>query len=287
MSQSATRRCLEILEFLARHPGGSGLAEICDELDVPKSVAHRLLGLLIEHRFVRQDSDSSRYALTLKLTLLGLRYYVDIGLHDVSQPILDRLASETGELARLAVVDGDTLVWTAKAQGARYGIKYDPDTGMHVILHATATGKAWLSTLPEEQALRIVSATNFVTPPHFGPNVIRDIKQFSEELRRTRERRYGVAIEEGEPGTAAVAVAVRANSHTNAPAVATLSIAGPVTRFPAERRQALADLLARAASELSELWPIRSALAVGTVPIETPGTKRPDNTSGVLLDHAT
>ena len=283
MSQSATKRCLEILEFLAKHSGGSGLVEICDTLAIPKSVAHRLLALLIEHGFVRQDSDSSRYALTLKLTLLGLRYYLDTGLNDVSQPILDRLAAETGELARLAVVDGETLVWTAKAQGARFGLKYDPDTGLQVVLHATATGKAWLSTLPEEEALEIVSATNFVTPSRFGPNVIRDIDRFRDELRKTRERGYGIAIEEGEPGTAAVAVPVRAEANAEASAVATLSIAGPVTRFGAERRQALGDLLIKAASELSELWPIRTALDAGMASAEAPV---PGNVNGVVLDHA-
>jgi DNA-binding IclR family transcriptional regulator len=283
MSQSATKRCLQILEFLATHSEGSGLAEICAELRIPKSVAHRLLALLVEHGFVRQDNDSSRYALTLKLTFLGLRYYVGIGLSDVSQPILDRLAAETGELVRLAVVDGETLVWTAKAQGARYGLKYDPDTGLQVVLHATATGKAWLSTLPEEDALKIVAATNFVTPSRFGPDVIRDIDRFREELRGTRKRGYGIAIEEGEPGTAAVAVPVRAEPRADAPAVATLSIAGPVTRFPAERREALGDLLAGAASELSELWPIRTALGAGMVSAET---SVPENVNGVLLDHA-
>ena len=270
MSQSATRRSFAILEFLTRHPRGMGLTEICDELDIPKSVAHRLLALLAEQRYVRQDPDTLRYALTLKLTLLGLRYYVDSGLSDVSQPILDRLAAETGELARLAVVEGDTLVWVGKAQGARYGLRYDPDTGMHVVLHATATGKAWLSTLPEDEAMRIVVATRFETPAHFGPNIVTDPDRFREELRRTRERGYGLAIEEGEPGMAAVAVVVRDSARGDGPAVATLSIAGPISRFVEERRQATAAVLTAAAAELSVLWPIRAALFAGAGPADPP-----------------
>lgn len=287
MSQSATRRCLAILELLARHPRGLGVTEICDALRIPKSVAHRLLALLVEERFARQDSETARYVLTLKLTLLGLRYYVELGLSDVGQPILDRLAAETGELARLAVVEGGTLVWVGKAQGARHGLRYDPDTGMHVVLHATATGKAWLSTLPEEEALRIVAATGFVTPAHFGPNVIRDLDRFREELRATRQRRYGVAIEEGEPGMAAVAVPVRDSRRDDAPAVATLSIAGPVTRLPAERRDALAGLLAAAAAELSALWPIRAAFSAGAGSADASSRQRRElPPAGGLLDHA-
>jgi IclR family transcriptional regulator, acetate operon repressor len=282
MTQSATQRCLDILEFLVKHPRGLGLTEICEDLRIPKSVAHRLLALLTERGFVRQDGDNARYGLTLKLTLLGARYYVGTGLSDVGQPILDRLAGETGELARLSLVEGQGLVWVAKAQGARYGLKYDPDTGMHVVLHATATGKVWLSTLPEEEAIRIIVATGFDTPAHFGPNVIRDIDRFRKELRLTRKRGYGLALEEGEPGTAAVAVAVRASSDPDAPSVGTLSLAGPVTRFTAARRQEFAERLVDAAASLSMLWPIRTPQNAGQRRDETQKDTNRSRAGGVV-----
>jgi DNA-binding IclR family transcriptional regulator len=261
VSQSATRRSLAILELLAEHAQGIGLGELCRRLDIPKSIAHRLLALLVEHHYVRQDPATGQYRLTLKLTLLGARYFAGTGLGDVSQPILDRLAAATGELARLTVVEDTGLVWVGKAQGARHGLRYDPDAGTQVILHATATGKAWLATLPEAEAMAIVEATGFATPAHFGPNVIRDSRRFRAELERTRERGYGLALEEGEPGTAAVAVVVRASSAPGAPAVGTLSVAGPVGRFTPERRAAFVEALETASAELSALWPLRGPLA--------------------------
>jgi DNA-binding IclR family transcriptional regulator len=245
------------LECLADRPDGLGLADLCNDLNMPKSVAHRLLALLIDQGFVRQDGDSARYCLTLKLTLLGLRYYAGTGLKDVSQPILDGLADRTGELVRLALVENDRMVWVGKAQGARYGLRYDPDTGYEVVLHATATGKAWLATLDESDAVRIIAATGFRTPPRFGPNAIRTVEAFLKALAETRERGYGIAVEEGEPGTAAVAVAVRASASPDAPTAATLSAAGPVVRFTPERQQKIARQLQFAAEELSALWPIR------------------------------
>lgn len=258
MTQSATRRTLDILETLASQPHGLGLGELCTRLDLPKSIAHRLLGLLGERGFVQQDAATARYSLTFKLALLGARYLAATGLSDISQPILNRLAAATGELARLTVVEGAGLVWVGKAQGARHGLRYDPDAGMHVVLHATATGKAWLATLPEADALRIVAATGFATPAHFGPNVIRDLESFRAELAATRQRGYGLAVEEGEPGTAAVAVVVRASAPAGAPAVGTLSVAGPVGRFTAERRSVFVAALRAAAQELKALWPMRS-----------------------------
>lgn len=263
MKQSATERTLDILEFLVGHPAGLQLGDISERLGIPKSIGHRLLGLLVERGFVRQDLDTRQYGLTLKLSLLGARFLAETGLGDVSQPIIDRLAAETEELVRLAVVEGEGLVWVAKAQGARHGLRYDPDAGTHVVLHATATGKAWLATLPEAEALRIVTATRFATPAHFGPNALRDVPSLINELRRTRAAGHGLALEEGEPGTAALAVVVRASAAPDAPVVGTLSAAGPVGRFTAERRALIVDRLGKAAADLSALWPMRGPLAGG------------------------
>lgn len=258
MSQSATQRSLDMLELLAGHPEGLGLTEICAPLAIPKSAGHRLLGLLGERGYVSHDRDGGQYALTMKLALLGMRYFTGAGFNDLAQPILDRLAAASGELARLAIAEGDRLLWVAKAQGARYGLRYDPDTGQNVILHATSVGKAWLSTLPEEEAVRIVEAAGFGTPKRFGPRVMRTLADLRQALRETRARGYGVAVEEGEPGMAAIAVAVRASPAPDAPAVGTLSLAGPVARMTPERRDGFArELLAPAARELSALWPIR------------------------------
>lgn len=281
MNQSAAKRTLLILEHLAGQPAGVTLTDLCDDLGLPKSVVHRLLALLQETGFVQQEASKGRYGLTLKLTMLGLRHYVSTGIDDLVQPILDRLAADTGELARLAVADGDRLVWVAKAQGARSGLRYDPevdhDTGHDVILHATSTGKVWLATMPEDEALRIVAATDLRTPERFGPNAVRTLEAFREKLEETRRKGFGEAVEEGEAGTAAVAVAVHDDSvrgRDRGRAVATLSLAGPLVRFSPERRELLAVRLAAAARELGGVWPLRLAsVHEPLLPTRTPSTR--------------
>ena len=263
MNQSGSRRALLVLEHLTGHPDGLGLTDICEALALPKSIGHRLLALLIESGYAVQHPQSGRYALTLKITMLGLRHYVRSGLDDLAQPILDQLASETGELARLAVVEGERLIWVAKAQGARSGLRYDPgldhDTGHDVVLHATATGKAWLATLPEVDALRIVAASNMQTPPIHGRNIAKNLDAFQQKLQATRLMGYGIALDEGEPGTAAVAVAVvDAHGAGTGSTVGTLSLAGPMMRFGEERRALYAACLAKASEELGNIWPLRN-----------------------------
>jgi DNA-binding IclR family transcriptional regulator len=130
--------------------------------------------------------------------------------------------------------------------------------GVDVVLHATATGKAWLATLPEEEALRIVCARGFATPPEFGKRAVRNVEELRTHLAATRRRGYGLAIEEGEPGTLAMATVFRTHAGRDAPVAGTVSIAGPLTRLTDPRVRELVPLLHRAADELCELWPLHA-----------------------------
>ncbi|HKX10388.1 MAG TPA: IclR family transcriptional regulator, partial [Stellaceae bacterium] len=202
---AAIDRCLGLLEALTPEPEGLPLGDLADRLDLPKSATHRMLATLTQHGYVRQDPATQAYVLSLKLALLAFRYLDARRLPDAAQSVLDRLARETGEYCRLAVVEGEELVWIARAQGASQGLRYDPDMGQDVVLHATATGKAWLATLPEEEALRLVCARGFHAPPHAGKRVVAGVSGLRQHLAETRQRGYALAIEEGEVGIIALA----------------------------------------------------------------------------------
>ena len=259
MIYSPAQRCLDLLELLADEPDGLPLAAAAARLALPKSAAHRFLALLASRGFVRQDAASGHYSLTLKLPALGFRYLAGTGWPDLAQPALDALASRTGELARLALVEGDALTWVAKAQGASTGLRYDADAGRGVILHATATGKAWLATLPEERAIALVAHEDRLGSRGLGPRALTTVAALKRELRATRRRGWGEAVEEGEPGVAAVAVAVRPRDGPDADAFATVSVAGPLARMGAARRAELARMAQASAREIADLWPMRRA----------------------------
>ncbi len=70
---------------------------------------------------------------------------------------------------------------------------------------------------------------------------------------RSAPRGYATAIEEAEPGVAAIAVAVRAKATGRA--VGTTSIAGPMQRVTPERFEEFHQLLRRAADKLGTIWP--------------------------------
>ncbi len=82
----------------------------------------------------------AKFSLTMKMPSLGLRFLSAGGVVDVAQPILERLAIASGELVRLAIVEDDQLIYVAKAQGAKQGLRYDPEMGRPVTLSCSAGG---------------------------------------------------------------------------------------------------------------------------------------------------
>ena len=257
MAHIPAERCLGIIELLADGAGNLPLGEIAERLGLPKSGAHRLLATLVDLGWAEQDPETSFYRLTMRLAALGQRFYAASGLPHICQPLLDRLAQQCREFARLAVVDGNSLVWLAHAQGASGGLVYLPaETTGTVPLYATASGKSWLATLVTEQAVKnVVKQGGFADADLYGPNVVRSIEALLRQLRLTAQRGYGVAFNEAEPGVTAVAAAIR--SGPDGVAVGTVSIAGPSVRMIESRVQEVAPLVIQCAAELSTLWPLR------------------------------
>jgi IclR family acetate operon transcriptional repressor len=253
-------RVLDLLGLLSGHPGGMSLTEICRQHSIPKAAAYRALSALVRNGFVEQDAASEWYRLTLKTTTIGLRYLAELGITEICQPVLDRLAVKTEELVRLVVANGDTLLWVAKSQGALSGLRYDPDMGQTVVLHATAAGRAWLSTLDEDEAVQVVMERGFSVPARFCRRLITNEASLRAELRATQERGYGLAIEEGAAGTAAIAVPVFNGPDKQHRAVGTVSVAGPIVRMTQARIAEIIPDVRAAAVELSQIWPVRRYL---------------------------
>ena len=133
-------------------------------------------------------------------------------------------------------------------------------------LYATASGKAWLATLPTDRALRIaLKDGGFVHAERYGPNVVRSIDALMRELEATSRRGYGLASSEAEPGVTAVAKVIRAGAE--GPVLGTVSVAGPSVRMTDARVQELAPLVIAAAAEISTLWASRprNGLGAGTI----------------------
>lgn len=258
---SNVKRAFSILELVAGYADGLHLQEIADRLGMPASAAHRHLAELSELGYVRPGGRQGAYTATTKLVRMAFTILAELGIVDLAQPILDRLARISGELVRLAVRDGDRLNFVARAQGARGGLIYDGDMGQEPVLFATATGMAWLATLSDEEALRLVARQGLGPPNPLAPRTPQTVKAVLARIAEARRAGYGLGIESAYPGTNAIAAAVHAKDGT---VLGTISIAGPSVRLTAVRLAELAPDLVAAVSELGELRAGSPALASRT-----------------------
>ena len=153
MAHVPAERCLGIIELLADGAGAMPLGEIAERLACPRAArigcSPRWSISAGRSRMPRPASTGSRCASPCS----GSASIVATGIPDICQPLLDRLARECREFVRLAVVDGDSLVWVAHAQGAVgrprcTSLRCASNT---VPLYATASGKAWLVDAPRRR----------------------------------------------------------------------------------------------------------------------------------------
>ncbi len=246
-------RCLEVVELLSEDPQWRRLSDIASALDLQKGPAHRLLSEMSTLGWVEQDAATERYRLSLKLALLGQQYLRGTGLPGVVQPVLDEAARRCRELVRLTVLQGDALHWFASSQGAAPGLMYQPSLSGRPRLHTTANGKAWLASLDDEAATRLALQGGLGQAALGGPRALSTVQGLLAELAATRERGYGLSVEEAESGVKAIAIVVRAADDQRV--VGTMSIAGPLLRMGPERDADFHALLQQAAGTLGLVWP--------------------------------
>lgn len=244
-------RAMSILESLVDEPGGVRVTDLAVSMRVNRAIPHRILTELCELGYVLQDRDSERYRATLKVGSLGLRQLERANVIDWSQEELAHLAAESGELARVSIASDSTLRFVAQAQGASASLIVNSPLRAEVALHATASGKAFLSTLPSEEALKIVGRRGM---PGLTGETLTSVDALGDELAKIRSDGYAIVEQEAEEGVSAVAAAIVPPQAVDGRAVGAISIAGPSIRMPTARLLELAVDVRETAEHLASNW---------------------------------
>lgn len=251
-------RGLAIMEMLASSGEGIALTEISEKLRIPRSATHRLLNTLCETGYARQEQERGTYVLTSKLQVLAFTHLSADGMIDSAQPVLNQLAAEVGELVRLSVVDEDRLTWVARAQGARSGLRYDPDMGMAAKLSCSATGYAWMATMDNEQALALVGRQGFGSTQEYGPYAPQSVDALLPRIESARALGYALAIQTFADWMSAIAVPLL--HPVSRKVIGVVSVAGPVFRLGEARLHQIAPYLIAAVAQIQQLIPGSAAL---------------------------
>ena len=181
-------RAAALLLALGDAQGEAGVTELARRLGLHKSTASRLLATLQKRGLVEQDEETGKYRLGLVVIRLAERAERTLDLRGISMPELERLARLTHETTGLGVLDGDSLLTVAQADGPNL-IAVGDWTGRSTPLHCVASGKVLLAALAEREVLRIVRR-GLVSHTE---RTITELEPLLEELARIRRRGYATA----------------------------------------------------------------------------------------------
>lgn len=107
-------KALEVCEVLSGQPRGMSLSDLARALRQPASTAHRLLAVLKRRGYVRQDDETQRYGLTLKMLDLSFRSLGQSELRLHAYPIMREYVLRTPYRGFIAIPSSGevTYVWS-------------------------------------------------------------------------------------------------------------------------------------------------------------------------------
>ena len=96
MTATSIDKALEVCEALSRAPRGASVGELARTLGLPAPTVHRLLGVLKRRGYVRQDEETQRYGLTLKMLDLSFQFLGRSELRLHAYPVLREYVLRVG-----------------------------------------------------------------------------------------------------------------------------------------------------------------------------------------------
>ena len=128
------------MNALSRSPRGASVAELARSLGLPPPTVHRLLGVLKRRGYVRQDEETQRYGLTLKMLDLSFRFLGRSELRLHAYPVLREYVLKSGLRAFLAIPDLDevTYVWATGPDEVAMRTAYGRQMPAHCAVYFSA-----------------------------------------------------------------------------------------------------------------------------------------------------
>lgn len=237
-------RAFAILEEVARHREGIGLAELSKLVGLHNSTTFHLAKTMVSLGYLRQEKDSKRYRVGRPLFALAASALDEIEMANLATPILEDLSRETGESAHFAVRMGDAVVVIARTSGPG-AFQLTDRVGVVRPAHCTALGKIILASLRPDQLKRFLERVDL------KPATEKSITDVPVLLREIADiRRTGVAFDDGEFNPEVRCVAVPVMDFTGQ-VIGALGISGPIWRMSNQAIQSHVKVVRASANRLS------------------------------------
>lgn len=237
-------RAFAILEEVARHREGIGLADLSKLVGLHNSTTFHLAKTMVSLGYIRQEKESKRYRVGRPLFALAASALDEIEMVNVATPVLEDLSRETGESSHFAVRMGDSVVVIARTSGPG-AFQLTDRVGVVRPAHCTALGKVILAALRPDQLERFLERVDM------KPSTDKSITNVAQLLREIAEvRKTGIAYDDGEFNPEVRCVAVPVKDFTGQ-VVGALGISGPIWRMSNQALHSRAKVVQAAADRLS------------------------------------
>jgi DNA-binding IclR family transcriptional regulator len=229
-------RAAAVLRQLALEREGMTVIDVAHAVDLPRSTTHRIILALTREGLARRDSDGR---FTLGLEFESLAEAARFSLRRRLAPHVLRISEQTGETAELSVLSGGDVLFI-DGHASRQTLRVVSEIGARAPVHATASGKALLATLPDARVESMLPRAL----AGLTRSTITSRSRLLKELDGVRRTGTACDVEEHSLGVCSVAGAVT-DEHGD---MAALAVVVPTARF--ERRAELEALLLREIREI-------------------------------------
>ena len=202
-SRTSPRRILNILEEILVDPDNYTAKKISQKLKIPLATVYRQLEILCEEKFLIQNINKTFIPgpKIREIILKSLPYEPNFTLR---RSFLRKLTNDIQETVSLSMPIGTKLVYFDRIQ-FHWPMQLNLDAGDHLPLHASASGKLYLSFLESSDAIQIFK--NIKTPKS-AKNTITDVSQFKRELTKIKKQGYAFDNEEWFNGMVGLSVPI-------------------------------------------------------------------------------
>lgn len=235
-------RGLKILELTASGKSNLPIRELAKELNLPRSIVHRLIATLEGEGYIQKNSANPGYRLGTKLWSLGCAAIQGLEIREVARPYLEDLSSKTNELVVLGVLDGREVVYLDKIDCSRAVRAYIPVAG-RAPAYCISTGKVILAHRSDHELIKIAASMK-----KFTDHTVIGLLALKKHLAEIRRRGYSINFGEWHEDVGGVASAIRDRDGN---VVAAVGVTVPTHRLANENIDQLGRLVMKAAATIS------------------------------------
>jgi len=225
-------RGLAVIRAFAQQRTRLTTAQLSLRTGIPRAAVRRVLYTLCALGYAGSD-DGRTFMLHPQILALGYAYVSSTPLATSAQPLLDHVSGTLHESCSMSVLDGDDILYVARASTSRRIMSIDLGVGSRLPAYCTSMGRVLIASLaPTDLAAYLRRAKLVPLTPR--TEVSRD--GLAAILRNVRARGYAVVDQELEIGLRSIAVPVVASGGRVAAALNIGTQAARVTIGEMEKR---------------------------------------------------